>query len=371
MRPPGPRHVLLTTDAVGGVWTYALDLARALRGRGTAVILAVLGPAPDAAQRRAAAAIDGLELVGTGLPLDWIEDDPHRLAAAGRSLAALAAASGADLVHLNSPALAAEAGFPMPVVGGCHSCLATWWQAVKGDEELPPDFRWRTELLARGYAACDRLIAPSYAFMQATAALYGVLPETVHNGRAAPLTPGVLAREPVVLTSGRLWDEGKNLRTLDRAAARMRHPVQAAGSLAGPGAPAPAPDHLVWLGQLDADALRRRLERSAVFVSLSLYEPFGLGVLEAAQAGCALVLSDIPTFRELWQGAAVFVPPEDDAAVARALDDLCERPAAAAALGQAAAARAERFTVDAMAEGALRVYAQALAARAPVAEAAA
>lgn len=371
MRPPAPRHVLLTTDAVGGVWTYALDLAGGLRARGTAVTLAVLGPAPDAAQREAAAAIDGLKLVETGLPLDWIEDDPHRLAAAGRSLAALAAAAGADLVHLNSPALAAEAGFTMPVVGGCHSCLATWWRAVKRDEEMPPAFRWRTDLLARGYAACDRLIAPSYAFMRATAALYGAVPETVHNGRAAPPAPGAAGREPVVLTSGRLWDEGKNLRTLDRAAGRMRHPVRAAGSLAGPDGPAVAPDHLLWLGRLDAAALRRELERATVFASLSLYEPFGLGVLEAAQAGCALVLSDIPTFRELWQGAAIFVPAEDEATVAKVLDDLVDDPSAAAALGRAAAGRAERFTVDAMAEGSLRVYAQALAARAPVAEAAA
>ena len=371
MTPPAPRHVLLTADAVGGVWTYALDLAGALAAAGTAVTLAVLGPPPGAAQRQGAAAIKGLKLVETGLPLDWVEHDPERIVAAGRSLAALAAACGADLVHLNSPALAADARFPVPVVGGCHSCLASWWSAVKGDVPMPDGFRWRTDLLTRGYAACDRLIAPSYAFMQATAALYGAVPETVHNGRAAPPGPAFARREPVVLTSGRLWDEGKNLRTLDLAAGRMRHPVRAAGSLAGPDGPAAAPDHLVWLGQLDAAALRRELERATVFASLSLYEPFGLGVLEAAQAGCALVLSDIPTFRELWQGAAVFVPADDVATIAKVLDDLVDDPDAAAALGAAAAARAERFTVAAMAEGTLRVYAQALAARAPVPEAAA
>ena len=51
------------------------------------------------------------------------------------------------------------------------------------------------------------------------------------------------------------------------------------------------------------------MARTAVFVSPALYEPFGLAVLEAAQAGCALVLSDIPTFRELWDGVALFVAP--------------------------------------------------------------
>lgn len=127
----------------------------------------------------------------------------------------------------------------------------------------------------------------------------------------------------------------------------------------------------MWLGRLDAAPLRRELERSAVYASLSLYEPFGLGVLEAAQAGCALVLSDIPTFRELWQGAAVFVPAQDEAAVAKALDGLLHDPAAATALGRAAAARAARFSVGAMVEGTLGVYARALAARAPCPEAAA
>ena len=40
---------------------------------------------------------------------------------------------------------------------------------------------------------------------------------------------------------------------------------------------------------------------------MARYEPFGLAVLEAAQAGMRLVLSDIPSFRELWDGAATFV----------------------------------------------------------------
>src|SRR3546814_15067984 len=57
-------------------------------------------------------------------------------------------------------------------------------------------------------------------------------------------------------------------------------------------------------------------ERAGIFVSPSLYEPFGLAVLEAAMSGCALLLSDIPTFRELWDGAAVFTPAGDSDALA-------------------------------------------------------
>ena len=235
---------------------------------------------------------------------------------------------------------------------------------------MPEDFRLRTEGLRRGYRACDRLIAPSWAFMQTTAALYGVAPEAVRNGRRAPSSARV-DKEPLVLTSGRLWDEGKNVAVLDRAAARMRSPVLAAGDLKGPQGQSSHFGHALALGRLSAPALAAQLERASVFASMSLYEPFGLGVLEAAQAGCALVLSDIPTFRELWGGVAAFVPAHDDVALAEALDALVENPAEARERGAAAAERAGKFTIDAMVAGTLRVYGQALAAHAPCPEAAA
>jgi glycogen(starch) synthase len=366
-----PRRVLMTTDAVGGVWTYALDLAAGLLARGVEVTLAVLGPSPQPGQRRVAERIEGLAIVETGLPLDWTAANAGSVAAAARGVARLATACGADLVHLNTPALAAEGGFSAPVVGACHSCLGSWWKTVKGEEPMPDTFRWRTELLARGYAGCDRLIAPSYAFMQETVALYGALPHAVHNGRSSAASGASTRRNPVVMTSGRLWDEGKNVRTLDRAAGRMRGQVHAAGPLKGPDGPGVAFEHILCLNQLDSPVLAKHLQRSAVYASLSLYEPFGLGVLEAAQAGCALVLSDIPTFRELWQGVAVFVPADDEAAVAEALDDLLDDPDRAAELGQVAAERSARFTVDAMVDGTLAVYGETLAARAPFPEVAA
>ena len=52
--------ILMTADAVGGVWTYALDLAVGLAPRGVEVVLAVLGPAPSPRQRAAAAGSVGM-----------------------------------------------------------------------------------------------------------------------------------------------------------------------------------------------------------------------------------------------------------------------------------------------------------------------
>jgi glycosyltransferase involved in cell wall biosynthesis len=167
-----------------------------------------------------------------------------------------------------------------------------------------------------------------------------------------------------VLGAGRLWDEGKNAAALDRAAARLDRPVLAAGPLRGPHGGAFAPRHLRALGPLEQAALADLLARRPVFASLSRYEPFGLAVLEAAQAGCALLLSDIGSFRELWDGAASFVPAEDDAAAAAALRRLLEDPGLRARMAAAARQRSRRYGVAAMAAAMLhRVYAQAAAAQ--------
>lgn len=362
------RRVFMTADAVGGVWTYALDLSAGLTGRGVEVVLATLGPPPSPAQRRAAEAVGGLKLVETDAPLDWLDDG--RFGEGARRLADLARREAADLIHLNTPALAAEAAFHAPVVGACHSCLATWWSAC-GEGEAPDAFTVRTERLARGYMACERLIAPSRAFADATAARYGVRPETVLNGRAPPAARPPSRRQPYALTSGRLWDRAKNVATLDRAAARMRNLVHAAGPLKGPGGEQARLDAVLALGALSSDRLRSQLADARTFVSVPLYEPFGLGVLEAAQAGCALVLSDIPALRELWDGAAIFVPPLDDARLATELDELLDDADRAHRLGVLAARRARRYTAEAMTAATLAVYAQILDARAASTEQAA
>lgn len=358
----GGFRILMTADAVGGVWTYALELAQGLAAQGVHTTLAVLGPPPSAGQRDAAAAVPGLLLQETRLPLDWLADRPDAVEAAGASIATMARLGGVDLVHLNSPALAAGASFPVPVVGACHSCVATWWQAVRGGG-LPADFRWRTALLARGYAAVDALIAPTLAFAEATAVAYRLRsrPAVVHNGRGLPAEgeAGALPQaDPggFALTAGRLWDEGKNLAALDRAAARVALPVLAAGPTHGPNGTAVALPHLQLLGNLGPAELRRWLARGPVFVSTARYEPFGLAVLEAAQAGCALVLSDIPSFRELWDGAAVFVSAEDDVAIAAAIDAVATEPGWRMKLGAAARERARRYTAERMTAGVLDIY---------------
>jgi glycosyltransferase involved in cell wall biosynthesis len=367
-------HVLMTADAVGGVWQYALDLSEGLRPHGVEMTIAVLGPLPSADQHAMAEAV-GATLILTGLPLDWTAPSPHEIAESGRAIARIAAHVRPDVVHLNAPALAASAAFDVPVVAVCHSCVATWWHAVKSGP-LPEEFVWRTELVKRGYDSAACLLAPTRAFAQATARAYKLHqpPTVVRNGRRSVPVTGQKHNSEFVFTAGRLWDEGKNVAVIDRAASRLTVPVLAAGPLEGPNGTKIAVAHARALGRLSDVEIAQCLRAQPIFISMASYEPFGLAVLEAAQMECALVLSDIPTFRELWDDAALFVDPSDEDAITKAVEHLLDDPNARAGLGRAARKRANAYTVDAMCTGVLNVYRSVLSqkpSRPPLAGAAA
>lgn len=358
--PAAPERVLVSADAVGGVWTYALELARALAARGVEVHLAVLGPAPGAAERAEAAAVPGLGLIETGLPLDWTADSAGELAAVTDALMALARRLRAELVHLNGPALAGPRRWPLPLVVGAHSCTGTWWRAVRGADP-PAAEAWRIAATAAGLRVADAVIAPTRAFAAELRAFHGTGPVAwVPNGRRLP-APAAAAREAIIFSAGRVWDDAKNFAALDRAAARRAMPIAVAGPPAAPGGGPRAFPHLRLLGRLDAADMAAWHRRAAVFVSTAVYEPFGLAVLEAAQAGTPLVLSDIATFRELWEGAALFVDPRDAAAIAAALSRLMADAPLRARLGARARDRAARYTPARMRDATLEVYAGALA----------
>jgi glycosyltransferase involved in cell wall biosynthesis len=346
-------RLLLATDAVGGVWVYSVELARALEPLGVETVLAVMGPSPNAKQRQEVA---GINLIDTGLPLDWLDTSPSELRLAGEALAKFARMEGADIVQVNSAALLADVRFDQPCVAVQHSCVASWWAALRGTP-LPDPFVWRRELVERGLSRAAVVVAPSIAFAAETARIYGVGSPIVpvHNGRR-PAIASSGSQADFVFTASRLWDEGKNVTTLDAAAARLKVPFEAAGAQRGPNGAAVQLDHIRLLGELGAARLAALYGARPIFASAALYEPFGLSVLEAAYAGCALVLSDIPTHREIWGGAAIFVPARDDRAFASAIQDLLDDRDEREELGRMARARAQLYTPERMARGMADIY---------------
>ena len=194
------------------------------------------------------------------------------------------------------------------------------------------------------------------------AKVYGlpIAPVAVRNGRSGAARPIEGPERDEVFTAGRLWDVGKNVAALDKAAARLPWPTRAAGDTVGPNGAHVGFQTIVAAGYLSEEEVRRRLAARPIFVAPARFEPFGLAVLEAAQAGCALVLNDIATFRELWDGAALFVDADDDIALADAIQTLIDDRAQRRALGRAAHRRSGRYTVEAMAAGTIAAYQRCL-----------
>jgi glycosyltransferase involved in cell wall biosynthesis len=81
-------------------------------------------------------------------------------------------------------------------------------------------------------------------------------------------------------------------------------------------------------------------------------------VLEAALSGCALVLGDIPSLREVWGEAAVYVRPDDERALARAVTALVHDDAGREARGVAAREHARRYDAAALGLAYARLYRQ-------------
>ncbi|QIK78576.1 glycosyltransferase family 4 protein [Sphingomonas piscis] len=346
-------RLLLVTDTVGGVWVYSLELARALVPYDVEVTLAVIGPPASPTQREQA---EGIRLIDTGLPLDWLPTTPAEMHRAGEAIAALASKEGMDLVQTCSAPLLADTKFDQPTIAVQHSCVASWWSAVRGTP-LPPEFMWRRDLVQEGLNRARAVVAPSVSFAAETARIYDVscpvMP--VHNGRQSVVPLG-LPQSNFVLTASRLWDEGKNVATLDAAARLTSTPFEAAGPLAGPNGTRAAFNNIHHVGELASARLSGVLATRPIYASSALYEPFGLSVLEAANAGCALVLSDIPTFRELWRDSALFVPARDPRAFADAVDALMKDTQERERLGRAARNRAQLYTPARMGQRMAGIY---------------
>jgi glycosyltransferase involved in cell wall biosynthesis len=98
------------------------------------------------------------------------------------------------------------------------------------------------------------------------------------------------------------------------------------------------------------------LARASIYAHPARYEPFGLSVLEAAQLRCALVLGDIPSLREVWGSAAIYVDPDDAAAIEQQVNRLARHDRLRHRMANAARHRAERYSTRACASAYVRAY---------------
>lgn len=350
--------VLMTADTLGGVWSYALELAAALGSHEVRIVLATMGAPLTPGQRADASSVGNLEIVESAFRLEWMDDPWDDVARAGEWLLQLEREHAPDVVHLNGYAHAALP-WNAPVCVVAHSCVLSWWRAVHGESAPLTWARYRTAV-ASGLAAADTVIAPSDAMLYALGREYGTVQHArvIHNGRSAAAFPR-RTKEPFVLAAGRLWDEAKNVAALEAVAPNLPWPVYVAGSADPPstdGRTGPVTRTSRALGVLRIRELAEWMGRAEIYALPARYEPFGLSVLEAALAGCALVLGDIPSLRELWDGAALFVDPDDHAGLTIALRTLIDDADLRARTAAACRARALGYTSERMSRAYLDTY---------------
>ena len=338
--------ILMTADTEGGVWPYALELAAALRPHDVEVSLATMGRTPDAAQR--------VELRGSALAsvheshfgLEWQRepwDDVHQ---AAEWLLILEEELQPDVVHLNGYAHG-SLPWTAPVVIVAHSDVLSWWQAVR-HEPAPASWDRYREEVQDGLRGATVVCGPTRSAVEDLNRNYVF--ETrrflVPNGRSR-LSVGRRGKEAIAVGLGRFWDEAKNLEVLERISGSLPWPLV----LAGPG---------TTRGRLSNEEVAELLARGGIFASPAKYEPFGLAALEAAQAGCALLLGDIPSLREVWGEAACYAPPDDDEAFGAALCRLMLEESHRMEFARRAERRASRYTPARMAAAMVSVYDAAL-----------
>jgi glycogen(starch) synthase len=354
------RRILMTADTVGGVWTYALELARGLAWQGDHVVLATMGAPPNAAQAAEVRSASLMALETGDFRLEWMQDCWEDVDRAGAWLLDLEQRYRPDVIHLNGYAHGALP-WEAPVLLVAHSCVPSWWRAVKGEAAGPEWEEYRARVRA-GLDAAECVVAPTAAMRDALIAEHGPLfwCPVIPNGRdPAQFRPA--PKEPFVLAAGRLWDEAKNIDALCRVASDLPWPIHVAGETSHPEhGGATEPTGVTPLGLLSNAQMAQTLARAAIYALPARYEPFGLSALEAGLCGCALVLGDIPSLREVWADAALFVPPDDVAALHDCLENLMHDDAFRTELSARSCARARRFSADLMAVRYSRLYTELL-----------
>lgn len=344
--PVKPLKVLMTTDAVGGVWQYCVDLLTRLADVDIEVLIASLGPRPSPEQKRQIGAIPGISLVESDFALEWMQDAWNDVEASGKWLLELADDFEPDIVHFNGYAHA-NLDWRKPVIITAHSCVFSWWRAVHAC--IPgPEWAEYYRRVKSGLKRADVIIAPSHYMANALVLEYGIEREKVRviYNFGQQRFSRCQYKQPFILAAGRMWDRAKNLDLLDRIAPGLNWELRVAGSDRMPDNSAGELTSVRLQGALSHSELLAQMYQASIFAHPALYEPFGLAVLEAAHARCCLVLSDIPSLRELWEGAAVFIDPHDPRAWTSELNGLIRDAARRESLGLRACAHASRYNPE-------------------------
>ena len=357
-------RVLLTTDTVGGVWTFTRELAAGLLQRGHAVALVSLGRMPSAAQQDWAVEMQRrygakFQCEASEVPLEWMEGNDTAYSGAEGLLLKMAYDFNAEVVHASQFCFGALP-VRVPKVLTAHSDVLSWAEACKpgGMKESHWLRRYR-ELVTAGLVGADVVVAPTYWMREALQRHFpaSAAARVILNGRSQATGARCETRRLQAVTVGRIWDQAKGLAVLHEVEVCM--PVLVVGEACFEGERAPELGTVEFLGRLDEDEVHEVLRTSSVYLATSIYEPFGLAPLEAALCGCGVVARDLPSLREVWGDAAVYFT--DGGRLGEVLLRLRDSPTELEALKGRSKTRALELSADRMVDGYIVQYEELLA----------
>ena len=366
-------RLLITTDTIGGVWTFTEELTASLLEQGHAVSLVSFGRLPSATQQtwvnsQQTAHTDRFRFTPSDVPLEWMQDNESVFELGDAILGTAAAGFNADLLLSNQFCLGAT-DLKCPRVIAAHSDVLSWARAANPSAlSGTPWLNRYTVLVQRGLLQADAVVGPTQSVIKGLKNSF-FLPNNgvvIPNGRTTSQIGTQVPRRLQAIVAGRLWDEAKGLSIL--AETPLPLPILLAGETAHEGQTR-APDFpgVEVLGQLTPDDLQSLYRESAIYLCPSLYEPFGLAPLEAALNGCALVCRDLPSLREVWADNALYFRSAPE--LAAQLTRLTGNPGFLLDAQQRAEAHARQYTPDRMTDAYLAVFNSVLAAHQVVANA--
>jgi glycosyltransferase involved in cell wall biosynthesis len=355
-------RVLLTTDTVGGVWTFTKELTQQLVSQGHRVALVSFGRAASATQgawvdEMAAAHSESFFFQGCAAPLEWMQENGVAWEEGAELLTKVAEKFRADLLHSNQFCWGALP-LDVPKVITAHSDVRSWAAACRGKELGSSPWLERYDaLVQRGIFGTDALVASTGWMRDALHRHWEVVApfHVIANGRTlADHAPGP-ERELRAVSAGRLWDEGKGLDVLNEVVSPM--PIVLAGESTFEGRQ--FRPSVTALGTLSESSLLEVFSASSIYLATSRYEPFGLAPLEAALCGCAIVARELPSFREVWGEAALYF--RDASGLQEILTELAANPKKLREKRAAAMKRAGCFGAERMAEDYAALYRELIA----------
>jgi glycogen(starch) synthase len=356
-------HVLMTSDTIGGVWTYTQELVSGLVRGGIRVSLVSMGALPTPEQTAWMEGLPYLNYLPTSFRLEWMQNSEQDVEESRAYLEALIREVRPDVLHLNQYCYG-TASQDLPRIVVAHSDVVSWWVATRG--EKPNDsqwLRWYRDTVSSGLSAADIVVAPSQ-WMLDTIRTYYTRPKVgtvIRNGRNPAMFVADTRKENLVLSVGRLWDAGKQISLLfnqDQSA-----PVCIVGPQTEPrDGNAPLKREVLrsgikLVGEQSQRQLRDLYASASIYAATSSYEPFGLAPLEAALSRCALIANDIPVFRELWGDSALYFRQNDDRDLSRSIRRLSCNHKLRQQFADSAYERAcQNFTAERMVDQYMQLY---------------